>query len=117
MELPFVSRGRYEDMRDRALSAEARLDRALEGRIVNDRAQVVQLPPQTELPPEVRDELYPLPPVVDEAIRNRVPAGSQLQRALIDQARDAIERMGPDFDDEAYANTIMRGTRVSGWPM
>lgn len=121
MVLPWVSRGRYEDMRERAELAEERVDRLLD--------KLAERPEPTESLEEVtrrniernlenvdEEEEYPLPPLIEEAISRRVQTGSPLHEKLARDAHEAIERLGPEFDEQAYADEIIRGTRVEGWP-
>lgn len=121
MNFPFVSRGRYQDMRERAYKAEERLDSLLNLLKVNDRSLELEKSsssiPYSSTPDQEPKEEYPLPPPVEDAIRARVPRGSQQEGVLVREARAALERLGPDFDADSYAESIRIGTRVNGWPV
>jgi hypothetical protein len=121
----FVSRGRYLDMRERALRAEALLENAMfhlsekqvtfSDRVIDiDVSKVASLKESDDTPTHFD---YPLPPPVEEAIRKRTTHGSPLEAEMIDRARTAIETMGSDFDADEYARSITEGTRIPGWMM
>ena len=116
MVLPFVSRGRYADMRERALHAEALvadlLNAVKQPSPLAAQQTVASTVPQTE----AKKQEVQLPPVVLEAIDARAGVGTQLASALMDRAREAMDISGSDFDADLYADYITRGTRIKGWP-
>lgn len=117
----FVSKARFEEMKARAERAENELYQFLSD-IRTDRSFTPQATIHTDvklraLEPIEQRELVPLPPVVEEAITQRVPPGSDIAASLTEQARSAMERLGSDFDAEAFAENIRVGTRVRGWPL
>lgn len=124
MEFPLVSLGRFKDMRERAERAEQQVDRLIDA-ISGIETQVVTIPNSPDLtqltelgdPPQEEKDLYELPPLVEESIRRRTSRGTPLEAKLIDEARTAIELLGPDFDEESYAEQISVGTRIEGWPL
>jgi len=115
----FVTVGRYNDMRDRAEQAEKRIDSLVEA-LANARSNTRQMQ-QIEIRPPVlpakEEDLYELPPPVEEAIRKRATPGSQIEAELVEAARTAMGTLGRDFDADAYAEHIHTGTRVRGWPL
>lgn len=118
---PFVSRARFEDMRERAYRAESLVDQLLNpAKVIEHSFELGDVQLKSPEPEEEKRELDPLsdlPPLVEDAIRRRVPQNSPAAAQIIEDVRTAVEALGPDFDEVAYAEKIMRGTRVTGWPM
>lgn len=133
MEFPLAFRAEVNAWKERAVRAEEQYDRIFalfEARMPIDGAPRVYsstpVAPLAALRADVETvrpdadgflPSYDLPPEVEEAIKMRAPRGTPLFEELTDDARQAIELMGGDFDPDAYAEVIRRGTRVTGWPM
>lgn len=116
-----VFKGRYDDMRERALRAESQVDELLDmlESMVHEpnTIETTNFSPPEKDEDDEEDEAPNLPPPIEEAITRRARPGSTLDDHLRREAAKAMSLGGRDFDADTYAQHIERGSRLDGWPL